>query len=65
MLVEDNGAGILLTKKAFEGSRMVDKLSVLKDGKAPIDFLARQGKYSPETLPYLLLPDINLPRKTV
>lgn len=65
LLVEDNEGDILLTREAFESGRIINRLSVVKDGKAAIDFLTRQDKYANETLPDLLLLDINLPKKTV
>jgi len=63
LLVEDNEGDILLITEAFESGKIINKLSVVKDGKAAIDFLTRQGKYVSEALPDLLLLDINLPKK--
>ena len=63
LLVEDNEGDILLTREAFESGRIINRLSVVKDGKAAIDFLTRRDKYANETLPDLLLLDINLPKK--
>jgi chemotaxis family two-component system response regulator Rcp1 len=63
LLVEDNEGDILLTKEAFEDAKIVVKLSIVKDGKEAIDFIDRNGKYAGETLPDLLLLDVNLPKK--
>jgi len=63
LLVEDNEGDILLTKEAFEDVKIVVKLSIVKDGKEAIDFIDRNGKYAGETLPDLLLLDVNLPKK--
>lgn len=53
---------MLLTREAFAEAKLLTNLSVVTDGKEAIDFLARQGKYVGETLPDLLLLDINLPK---
>jgi CheY-like chemotaxis protein len=63
LLVEDNEGDILLTKEALEDSKIVIKLSVVKDGKEAIDFVCKQGKYQNVDLPELLLLDVNLPKK--
>lgn len=63
LLVEDNEGDILLTTEAFENAKIINKLSVVRDGKEAVDFLTRQGKYINERLPDLLLLDVNLPKK--
>ena len=63
LLVEDNEGDILLTKEAFESGKIINTMSVVKDGKEAIDFLTKKGKYATTTLPDLLLLDINLPKK--
>jgi len=62
LLVEDNEGDILLTMEALEDSKIINKVSVLKDGKAAIDFfenLSDKGE-----LPHLVLLDINLPKRS-
>lgn len=63
LLVEDNEGDILLTKEAFESAKILNKISVVKDGKEAMDFLLRQGAYSKVNLPDLVLLDVNLPKK--
>ena len=60
LLVEDNEGDILLTLEAFEDSRIVNHITVLKDGKAVIDFFSTLK--SPDDMPQLILLDINLPK---
>lgn len=62
LLVEDNEGDILLTKESLESSRIINTLSVVKDGKEAIDFLNKEGKYADADQPDLLLLDINLPK---
>ena len=63
LLVEDNEGDIFLITEALEEGKIVNKISVLKDGKEAIDFLEKQGKYKNEETPDLILLDINLPKK--
>ena len=63
LLVEDNEGDILLTTEALEDSKIINKVSVVKDGKQAIDFLNRKEPFQAESLPNLILLDINLPKK--
>ena len=63
LLVEDNEGDIFLTKEAFENGKVYTELSVVKDGKAAIDFLRKKGEFSNVKEPELLLLDLNLPKK--
>lgn len=63
LLVEDNEGDILLTQDALEEAKIITKLSVVKDGKKAIDFLTNQGEYLNQTMPDLILLDVNLPKK--
>jgi len=62
LLVEDNKGDILLTTDALEESKIINKVTVLRDGKAAIDFFGtlRDLKDRPD----LVLLDINLPKKS-
>ena len=63
LLVEDNEGDIFLITEALEEGKIVNKISVSKDGKEAIDFLEKKGKYKKEETPDLILLDINLPKK--
>ncbi|MBL7935058.1 MAG: response regulator [Bacteroidia bacterium] len=63
LLVEDNEGDILLTREAFESAKIINTLSVVRDGKEAIDFITKQGKYQNINLPDLILLDVNLPKK--
>ncbi len=62
MLVEDNEGDILLTMEALEDSKIINKVTVLKDGKAAIDFF--ESINDKNELPDLVLLDINLPKRS-
>ena len=63
LLVEDNEGDIFLVTEALEEGKIVNKVSVIKDGKEAIDFLEKKGKYENAERPDLILLDVNLPKK--
>jgi len=63
LMAEDNEGDIMLTKEAFANSKLLVNLSIVKDGKEAIDFLERKSRYADQTLPDIVLLDINLPKK--
>jgi CheY-like chemotaxis protein len=60
LLVEDNEGDILLTKEAFEESKIVNKITAIKDGKEVINFF--EALTNKDEIPHLVLLDINLPK---
>lgn len=62
LLVEDNEGDILLTTEALEESKIVEKISVLKDGNSAIEFFSNLK--DDENKPDLVLLDINLPKRS-
>lgn len=63
LLVEDNDGDILLIEEALQEGKIVNELSVVKDGEKAIRFLEKEGEYNEEKTPDLVILDINLPRK--
>ena len=63
LLVEDNEGDILLTTEALLERKIVNRISVLKDGKQAIDYLVDKAENDVKELPDLLLLDINLPKR--
>lgn len=63
LLVEDNEGDIFLITEALQDGSILNKVSVVRDGKAAIDFLEQQGEFKNAELPDLILLDINLPKK--
>jgi len=60
LLVEDNEGDIFLTLEAFEESKILNRITVIKDGKSAISYF--EGLSKKDTLPNLVLLDINLPK---
>ena len=63
LLVEDNEGDILLTTEALEEKKIVNKISVARDGQEALDFVLKQGSYKDAPTPDLILLDVNLPKK--
>lgn len=61
LLVEDNEGDIMLTLEAFQESKVMTEISVVKNGQEALDFLFRQGSYAEAKKPDLILLDINIP----
>jgi CheY-like chemotaxis protein len=64
LLVEDNEGDILLTTETLQDSKIINKVSTVRNGKEALDFVFKIGKFSKSTTPDLILLDINLPLKS-
>ena len=60
LLVEDNEGDIVLTTEALEECKIINKITIKRDGRAAIDFFETLKKSS--DAPDLILLDINLPK---
>lgn len=63
LLVEDNPGDVRLTKEALKEAKVINHLTVLKDGVEALAFLRREGQYVQAPRPHLILLDLNLPKK--
>jgi CheY-like chemotaxis protein len=63
LLVEDNEDDILLEQEALADAKLVNVMSVVRDGEEALAYLRRQGKYQNARRPGLILLDINMPKK--
>jgi chemotaxis family two-component system response regulator Rcp1 len=63
LLVEDNPADVRLTQEAFREGKILNNLTVARDGVEAMDFLHRRGNHIGAVRPDLILLDLNLPRK--
>ncbi len=66
LMADDDADDRLMTKEAFEESRLANDLRFVEDGVELMDYLQRRGKYSdPATSPRpgLILLDLNMPKK--
>jgi two-component system, chemotaxis family, response regulator Rcp1 len=63
LLVEDSEADIVLTEEAIKDAKVMNRLSVVRDGEAAMRRTRREDPYEDETRPDLILLDLNLPLK--
>jgi CheY-like chemotaxis protein len=66
LMADDDSDDRLMTKEAFEESRVAKDLRFVENGVELMDYLKRRGKYSdPEQSPRpgLILLDLNMPKK--
>jgi two-component system response regulator len=66
LLAEDNPDDIEITEKALKEAKIINKLSVVRDGQEALDFLFHKGAYEnleASSKPGLILLDLNLPKK--
>lgn len=64
LLVDDDPGDVLLVKEAFEDHKVGNLLSVVSDGVEAMQFVRREGAYTEQSTPDLILLDLNLPRKS-
>ncbi len=64
LLVEDNEDDVEITLRAFRNAKLKNKIHVVQDGQAGLDFIYRKGDYQNKKLPRpdLILLDINMPK---
>jgi chemotaxis family two-component system response regulator Rcp1 len=62
LLVEDNEGDAVLVFEALQNAEVKAQLVVVDDGEEAIQYLSRDGKYKGESLPDLILLDLNLPK---
>jgi CheY-like chemotaxis protein len=61
LLIEDDPGDVLLTREAFADHKLRNRLIVFGNGREALSYLRRHGAYAGETLPDLILLDLNLP----
>jgi CheY-like chemotaxis protein len=62
LLVEDDPGDVLMTREAFGDNKIANRLHVVNDGDAALDFLHKRGEFADAPTPDLVLLDLNLPR---
>jgi chemotaxis family two-component system response regulator Rcp1 len=63
LLVEDNPGDVRLTVEALKEAKVINHLTVLKDGVEALAYLRREGRYANAARPHLIVLDLNLPKK--
>jgi chemotaxis family two-component system response regulator Rcp1 len=63
LLVEDSSGDVRLTIEALKEGKILNNLSLAKDGVEAMAFLRKEGIYADARRPDLILLDLNLPKK--
>jgi CheY-like chemotaxis protein len=63
LLVEDNPGDVRLMVEALKEGRVLNQLSVVRDGVEAMAFLRQEGQYAQANRPDLIMLDLNLPKK--
>ena len=63
LLVEDNDGDVRLTVEALKEGKVLNRLTVARDGVEALSILRREGRHGTSARPDLILLDLNLPRR--
>jgi CheY-like chemotaxis protein len=63
LLVEDNPGDVRLTVEALKDGKVLNRLNVVEDGVAALDYLYMKAPYADAHRPDLILLDLNLPKR--
>lgn len=63
LLADDSPGDVRLAQEAIKESKLLNNLSVVRDGVEAMAFLRQEGKYKDAPRPDLILLDLNMPRK--
>lgn len=62
LLVEDSPGDVRLAQEVFRESKVINHLSVARDGEEALAFLKKKGPFHDSPTPDIILLDLNLPR---
>jgi CheY-like chemotaxis protein len=65
LLVEDNAEDVELTQRAFRRSKVLNELTVVRDGEQALEYLFCTGSFAgrdPNHMPEVILLDLKLPK---
>jgi two-component system, chemotaxis family, response regulator Rcp1 len=63
LLVEDNPGDVRLTIEALREGKVLNRLTVARDGEEAMAALRREGRFANAGRPDIILLDLNLPKK--
>lgn len=64
LMAEDSPSDAELAREAFKNGKLLNDLTIVKDGEECIAYLTKQGQYSNALRPDVLLLDLNMPKKS-
>lgn len=63
LLVDDSAEDVELTLEALKDSKILNRISVARDGVEALEFLRKKGRFAGAPTPDLVLLDLHMPRK--
>jgi len=63
LLIEDNPGDVRLTRESLKEAKVLNTLTVVKDGIEALSLLRKEGSYAEAPRLDIILLDLNLPRK--
>lgn len=64
LLVEDDRDDIFIFKRALKAARIINPVTIVKNGQEAVDYLSHEGKYADQDeypLPFVIFLDLKLP----
>lgn len=63
LMAEDSPSDAELARQAFKNGKLLNDLTIVKDGVEALAYLRKEGNYSNACRPDVILLDLNMPRK--
>lgn len=63
LMAEDSPSDAELARQAFKNGKLMNELTIVKDGVEALEYLRKEGKYLDVLRPDLILLDLNMPKK--
>lgn len=63
LMAEDSPSDAELARQAFKNGKLLNDLTIVKDGVEALAYLRKEGDYSNACRPDVILLDLNMPRK--
>ncbi len=63
LMAEDSPTDAELARQAFKNGKLLNELTIVKDGVEALQFLRKEGPYTNALRPDVILLDLNMPRK--
>lgn len=63
LMAEDSPSDAELARQAFKNGKLLNELTIVKDGVEAVAYLRKEGQYKDALRPDVILLDLNMPRK--
>ena len=63
LMAEDSPSDAELARQAFKNGKLLNELTIVKDGMEAMAYLRKEGQYADSPRPDVILLDLNMPKK--